>query len=486
MPLPRVRVRKVNGQTGVTRPGKSGILAIIAPSQSGTLNQVATFAKKSAAASVFGTGPLAEYAAHVLDVVGKQVVLLRADAATAGSYGTPVYTGAGTSVVTPDVATVKPLDDFEVLIEFLKAGTIGVAGITYRWSLDDGETNSAEIALGTATSFTIANTGVKIALAAGTILAGQTMRVRAFGPQLDNSNLAAALEALRISRAVFEGILVAGESTPTMVSTLQTWITAREAEGRWYHGYVNARYREAGETDAEYDDDLSAAYASVATDSICVGADGGYVPSSLPSGRRYIRPVALGLAARAMASDPKVMPSKVSDGPLDGWTINDERDNPIFHDENVAPGLSDHRFTTFRSIDGETGVYINLPLLFSAEGSDYVYLPHVRCMNIACDLTAQVLRKKLSSDQRKNAQGTILEEDAQRIERSVQTPLDGQLKRPARVSDTGFNLSRDDDASSNAGVTLTGEVWIQPLIYVTDFDIEAKFLSKPVAVSAGG
>ncbi len=484
MPLPNVTLVKKNGQTGTARPSATGILAIIACANAGSFNAPSSHTKNSLAYAEFGDGALAEYGAHIMSATQKQVLLVRANATGVGAYGTPVQTGAGTSVLAVNTATLKPFDDFQVLLTFVTGGTRGTAGITYTYSLDNGLTASAVQALGVATSITIPNSGVTIDLGAGTVLAGQTFAVTATGPTMANADLSAALEALRVSRASFEGILIAGTTDATMLATLQAWITAREAEGRFYHAYVNTRFRGAAETSAAFKTVLDGIYGAVAAPSVLVGADGGRIPSVLPGGRTFVRPVALAVAARAMAIQISKMPSYKADGPVSGWSITDSRDNLLFHDENAFPGLSDSRFTTFRSFNGSTGVYINLPLLFDAVGGDYVFLPHVRVMNRACDLVRQNLELQLSSDQRKGSNGRIVEEDAARIESSNAKILTKQIKEPGFCSDTGFLLSRTDDATSNAGVTLTCELGILPLLYVTGFNVEAKFITKAFSVAA--
>ena len=482
MTLSDVKITKVDGQTGVISISAEGILAIIGPSEKGTAAQPAGYTKAATAFTVYGNGALVEYAAYELDVTQNQVLLVKCAPTTPGSFGTVSFVGTGTSVVSGDTSAVSPLDDYDVLITVVAGGTIGVSGATYTYSLDGGLSVSPITALGAASSISISNSGVRLALASGNLVAGDVVSVRAVGPVMSDSDVAVALEALRLSTASFEGVMITGTTGASGVQALQSWLDARESEGREYHGYANTRMRNAGESDATYKGVLDGIYGAVAAPSVTVSADGGRVLSLLANRRSYVRPTALFLASRAMAGDISIMPSRVSDGPLKGVSIIDSRGTPAFHDESQNPGLATSRFTVLRTRNGRTGVYVELPYLFSAVGSDYVFLPHVRVMNRACAIARSALTGELSTGKQKGADGKILESEAQRIDSTVKAPLFAQLKSPKRVSDTGFVLSRTDDVSSNSGATLHGDVWIVALIYVTAIEVQAKYLSKSISV----
>lgn len=82
-------------------------------------------------------------------------------ATTTGSYGTVDSTGeTGTAVVTAHSAT-KPFGTYHARLKVVNGGLIGTAGITFQWSLDDGRSYSVTTALGTATTYTIPNSGVQ-------------------------------------------------------------------------------------------------------------------------------------------------------------------------------------------------------------------------------------------------------------------------------------------------------------------------------------
>lgn len=470
--IPNVSFQKVDGNTGVVKPSPAGICAIIAPSSSGTAKVPSGHTSKAAAFAEFADGVLYELAAYVLDVAKKPVVLIRAEAATAGAYSAVSHAGAGTSVAS--AGGTEPIDDFEVIVEILTGGTVGTAGIVYRYSLDGGESWSGKIALGVANAIVIPRSGVTIALAAGTVLANQTEKVTTTAPQMSNTNLTDALEALRQTTMQYEEILVAGTATATTVATLDLWLSGLEGTGLFKSANCNARYRtRASETEATYRAAMETAFGSAASIRVRVGADGGEVPSA--RGLVQQRPTALALVARLMASDISVDPAWVAPGPITGFSIVDDRGNPKFHNEALNPGLDDLRLVTLRTIYGREGVFINNAPIISSTGSDYVYAQHARVMNRACELAFAALTTRLSQGVAKDTKtGFILEEEAAEIEAGVQAVIDTEMK--GQVSGLVFRLRRDDDLGSNAGATINCELGVAALAYVKKFAVKAAYV----------
>lgn len=477
--IPSVAVSKSDGNTGVVRPSSDGILAIIAPCQSGTTNQPSSFTRQDLALAAFGYGKLTETAAYHLAVSKKPVVLIRGTGSATAANGTTTNVGAGTSVVS---ASGVPLDDYLPIITIVAGGTIGAAGITLKHSLDGGVNYSGTIALGTAVTFTIPNSGIIFAFAAGTLLAGQTASFLPTGPRLTNADLVAALESLRTYGGRYESILVTGmDITATDVATLDLWLSAREAEGKYKTAVVNTLPRTSAQTEAQYLTAMTTAFAAASSTRVMVCADAGEVVSVLRGGILR-QPVSMGLAARGMLYDISVDLAYVANGPIAGYTISDVRDNPKYHDEALYPGLDDIRLATLRTVPGRNGAYCNNPVLISPAGSDYVYWQHARVMNRACEITFELLTNRLSQGVNYSlTTGFITEEDASEIEGLVNAELGRQLK--SRVTDSRFIINRTDDLRTMGGATLNCELQIAPLSYVKKFAVNAKFV-KTITVSA--
>ncbi len=476
--IPNASVTKSDGNTGVVAPSSRGIFAIIAPSSSGTQNQPTSVTKPSLAASTFGVGVLVEYAAHMLEVSGKPVVLVRATATTAAVYGAVALTGTGTSV--PTAGATAPYDDFDVLITIVNGGTRGTDGITYTWSLDGGTNKSAVTALGTATSIVIPNSNVTIQLGVGTLVAGDTITVKTTGPRLTSGDISTALESLRVSSLQWEFAVLGGhEAVKATVDTLDAWLAAREAEGRFRGFMVNARMKNAGETEAQYLTAMNTAWSATSSIRGLVCADGGDVASSVP-GRGLVlkRPTVLALAARTMKLNYGVDPAYVALGAVNGFGLSDAQGNPKNHDESFYPGLDALRLVTLRSFERRNGTFITNANSIATAGSDYVWVQHIRTMNRACEIVYDILLGQLSRGVHKNpklgplGQVYIAEEDAQEIDSLANQALN-ELR--GQVSDLRFTLSRTDDIGSNGPTTLNGDVEVSALAYVKGFAVNATF-----------
>lgn len=477
--IPNVVINKKDGNTGVVRPSAVGVLAIIAAAAQGPMTP-GSFTRQSDMVTTYGGGKLPDYAAYVTSVTGKPVVLLRCATSTAATYGTITETGAGTSAIT--AGGTAPIDDYSVVITWIAGGTIAAAGITYTYTLDGGEIVSAVQALGTANTLTIPNSGVSIALGAGTILAGQTTTFTTTGPQSTTSDINAALEALRTTRLSWESLLLdVGPATATTVTTVDTWLLALEGAGVYKDAYLNSRLKNAGESEATYQTAMATAFSASSSINLYVGTDGGFVVSPL-TGLTQVRPTSLGMAARAMSVPIGVDLARVSDGPIPNFSIDDQNGNPVRHDEALYPGLDDLRLSPLRSFEeDENGAYINNANVLSPPGSDYVYVQQNRCMNAFLTAVRASLVRQLSQSARKDpATGFILEKDAARIEGLANTA--GAKAVKGQVSGSQVTLSRDDDVSSNAGAIITATAALSSLIVIKGFAVTAVYV-KNISVS---
>lgn len=479
MTVPNVAITKLDGNTGVVAPSSKGICAIIAPCASGTAAQPTSVTKAALALATFGNGALTEFAAYMLAITKLPVVLIRAAASTAATYGTIALTGTGTSV--PSSGATAPLDDYpNIIITVVNGGTRGSAGITYTYSLDGGNTTSSVQALGTATSITIPNSGVQIALATGTLVTGDVITAAVTGPKLTTSDITTALEALRTSALPWECVLIAGhDAVQATTDALDAWLSAREAEGRFRFFICNARMKNAAETEAAYLTAMTTAWASAASIRGCVGADGGTLVSSVP-GRSYVlkRQTSLALAARTMLNAYGRDPAYVADGPVSGFKLPDANGNPLNHDENYYPGLDAIRLVTLRTFDQRQGTFITNANVISTTGSDYVWIQHVRTMNRALEIAFGILTGQLSRGIDKNPKlgptGQVYgaEKDLLRIEAKVNAAIN-ELR--GQVADLRFTLSRTDDLGSNGPANLTGDMQLVALAYVKSFLVNAAF-----------
>ena len=499
-PIPQAPITKQDGNTGAVTPATTGILAIIAFSLAGVANVAQSYGRYTDIQQTNGLGPQVDFAAYFMNTAKKPVVVVTPTCTTAGVYGSITKTGTGTS--TPTAGGTAPCDDFQVQVKFPAGGTIGVTGITYQYSLDGGNNWSGILALGTATTITLLapplpglSTGVSFTLGAGTIVANDSFTCVTTRPQMQNSDLVTALEALRTTKLPWDNVLIDVDASSTMVATVDSWLSGLNALGVYKFAWMNTRKKNrpvpATETDATYQTAMSTLLATTSTINVDVGTDGGDLPSPV-TGLVIPRPTSLAVATRKMQYGLGVDPAFVGNGPIPGFQIRDSSGNLKWHDEDPAsgnPGLDAQRLSTLRSIPGKQGVYVTNAHILSASGSDYIWDQHAVCMNAACNLAYQLLTDILSKGVNKNPPDPttnkiyILEADAKSIEDHINPQLQAALNK--QVVAVQFNLSRTDDLSSNSSSSVTAELQIVALAYIKNVATTAKFV-KSITVSTAG
>lgn len=482
MSQPRVTQTELDGALGILPPSSGDLLAVIGVSSSGPVDTPATYGRVKDLEADFGVGPLVEAAARHIETTGNPVVVVRTGDTTAGDYGAIDDDDvAGTSAITETAAT-EPRDDYEVVVEIVNGGTIGVAGITYRTSLDGGRTWGPTTALGTATALAIAGTGVSFDLAAGTLVAGDTWSVRTTAPAPNATELGAAIDALRLSAVAWELLHIAAPLDATLFDAVETAFAALATAGKYRAWIGSVRMPAEGESEATYLSDLSTVFGAKSTKvgELCAGAC--KVVSSV-SRRTYRRPVSFVVASREAAVAQHINIADINLGPIVGCSIRDVNGNPDEHDESINPGLDDARFTVLRTWEGIAGVYVNRPRIFSSEGSDFDIMPKRRVMNLVRRATRTYLQRRLNQPILVDREtGFILEEEAQEIEAGGNAALAAVLSGSPKASGWSMVLSRTDNLLSTKTLTVTDRV--VPLAYVEFIEESIGFENPALQVQA--
>lgn len=400
----------------------------------------------------------------------------------------PVPSSAGQLVLdmdgtsTPTIASgTHPNDDYEVFIAIVSGGTIGVAGITYKWSLDRGRTMSAETALGTAAYLIIPGSGgVRVNFGAGTLVAGDTIAFPTVAPCWNNTELGLALEALRSTAVSWELAEVIGPITADAFDVIDLKFAGMFAAGKYHAWLGSVRMPIGSESEANYLSSVNGAFSGKATvfGVLCAGAD---KMTSSVTGRKYRRPAAWVYAAREASVSEEINTADVNLGTLVGVSIRDANGNPDEHDESNNPGLDDARFTVLRSWDGIEGVYVNRPRLFSPTGSDFQLLPHRRVMNIAhAGLRLYFIRRLNKPVLVDKTTGFILEAEALEIESGALAIMRSLLLAKPKASAVMFTLNRTDNLLSTK--TMGGQARIVPLAYPETITLDVGFFNPALQV----
>lgn len=490
MPIPQVNLTLLDGALGVIPSSVAGHVAVIAgPSSTGTLLTPAAFARPRDVETNFGYGPMVDLACAAIGRTGKPAVVVRMDTTSDGAYGSVDTTNVdGTSVPTADT-DYKPYDEYEPYVIVVTGGTIGVSGITYKWSLDGGRTLSGETALGTDAYIRFPSGNVAFDLAAGTLIAGDYFFCRTTPPTPDSSDFADAMSAIGEMAYDWDFATFATNVDATQAGAIDTWLSGLwDSDAKHKAARVCARTPTVGESEATYLASLAADFASFASTRMTVTAGYCEFTSSATGARKYRRPAGWITTCRALSKQIKPWKNdlgQVDLGNLGGDVkIRDASGNRKagLHDESIDPGLDALGFETLTSLPGFKGAYITTPRVMANVGSDYYLWQYAAVVNRAADAASRRLlarcRKYIFVDK---TTGYITSTEARDINKEVESEVRNAVGDS--VSALSFAVGQADNLlAQNAHVT--GDLRIVPLAYPAGFDVTIGFVNPATGVTA--
>lgn len=483
MTQPAVNITEIDGALGILPETAGRLLAVVGVSSAGTADVPATFARVSDLVAAFGYGPMVEAAAYHIVNTGRPVVVVKTGNSNPGTFPagtTTVFTGTGTSVITVDDTNTDPYDDLQFYFKVVTGGTIGTAGITFQWSLDNGRTLSPVTDLGTATTFVFPESGgAEIEFAAGTLVAGDTATFRGDAPLWNSTEVGTALDALFNSAVNWEIAEIVGNIDATSFDVIDPKFSAGLTTGKYHSWYGHIRMPNLAETSAAY---LTAASALLSAKSTVFGGitAAAAKTSSGVSGRSYRRPPSFAVASREQFNTEEINIADVNLGTLPGISILDANGNPEEHDESVNPGLDDARFTVLRTWPGIQGVYVNRSRIFSAAGSDFNIFPKRRVLNLGHVALRNYFTRRLNQPIEVDpATGFILESEAQEMETGGKVSMESLLLAKPKASGVEVTISRTDNILSTG--TITGTARVTPLAYAETINLEFGFTNPALA-----
>lgn len=431
---------------------------------------------------------------HVVDVSSTTVFSLPGVAGAgggAGAAGTVTKTGvrsyqasgaaiaAGTSQPT---ITGTPVDTFRVRWKWVLGGTRGAAGATFKYSLDGGASYSAELQIGTATSYVIPNTGLTINFSAGTWIAGDEYRFNTVEPKWAAGGVTDAIEALGAISQKFRLIHLIGDLSASDAVTFDTDLEGLATQYRYVGllGHARDADFDAAEDETAWSDDIKDDFSSFTSTRVSVTA-GHYQVSSPIDGRKYRRPLSFPAAARLMGRPIQEHAGRVRTGALKGVAIPSDSDTVklaldahVYHDERNTPSLDVGRFFTARTRIGRPGLFVKSPRMMSSPSSDYQIWPHRSVIDKACDITYEVLVDVLNDDlQLDPTTGFIVEKEAKAIESRLRSAFRDGITSKRAASAVNATISRDDNIITTK--TLTAAIRVVPKGYVEGIDASVGF-----------
>lgn len=403
--------------------------------------------------------------------------------------------GTGTSEIT---VTGTPKDDYYAKVVTVTGGTIGVAGIIIKISLDAGRNFGPNIALGTASTYVIPNTGVTLNFSAGTLVSGDYATFSTIAPATDTAGISACLTALLASPYAVAGwgsMHIVEKLSGANCSTVQGYLNTLAT------GYVYTRamvatvdasppaiYGGTAQTDAAWVSALQTDFSAVDAKRICANAGYYNTPTAFPNSAAgspsYRRPLSFSLAARQVTIPPQRHAGRVRDGSLQTIIVNpttDPSDGFVYHDERLNPGLDTARFCSARTRIGLPGYYIVNPNLMSPVGSVFTMLPLGNVMDVACTIAHLVGQQEINNDIRLNSNGTIYENEALAIENVMYGNIKAQMIDTAEISAAVVTVDRTNNILATSIVKIT--ITITARGYVLEEQITIGF-QNPFAAGA--
>jgi len=476
MSLPDVTISITDNALGLSAPATAQT-ASIGASSLGTVNTVYAFSDPTTVNSTLGVGPLAEEVVYKL-VVGGGIVLAVPATHTASTPSAVTHTGTGASVMTVTTDTNAPYDAYEVVVTIVLGGTNPAAGTaTYKYSLDNGRTQSAVYTMPTSGVIDLDVTGLNLTFSAASLVAGDTYVFTAAEPTISNADYTTAHTALTADPRFWKHVHLIGSKanitdTVTHAGVVQGLMAANVTAKRYTRAILDA----ASGTDAA----LIAAVTTLSADRVDIGAGFARITSPM-TGWQFNRSVGWLEAARRHQVPRSEDSGAVATGPLAFV-------QSISRDERTTPGLDDARFTTARTIVGRTGFYLTQGRLFAPVGSDFSLIQYGEVMDLACQSGYDELIETLNAVVRVNpagvspplVAGAIDERDAGKLEAKLLTRLRTDLIAPQLIVSGSVLINRQQNVLSTGIIKY--KVRILPFGY-SKF-IEAEFGFENPAIQA--
>lgn len=319
--------------------------------------------------------------------------------------------------------------------------------------------------------------------------AGDLFTFSTSGPAWSNSDLTAALDALRGDPASdWEFFHVIGPSTSSVFALVIAQINLMRNDGRFVWAMLEARDQNSGETELQWMTAIKADFAaSVAPEGqIVVVAGYGYLTSAV-NGSVYWRSLAQTVAARVTnTADYAEHWGRIKSGPLAGLVAGPDGRTIVSHDERKTPGLAQARFITVATVVGQKGYFVGdpakyEPATFAQSNSDYRKAMFMRVAFRTAGLAVQIGSEILGDKVETNKNGTINDRFARETELLWIKLLKNQLV-PADLQDLDVKIDRTVNIKTAQRVPT--KIIMDSYAYAEQVDFQIAFLN-PNLVTVG-
>lgn len=448
------------------------VITGIAIGGSGAANTVLSIGRKSDVRSILGYGPLAEDVALALDTRGGPIFCVKHTPASAALSGAAT---TQTGSVSPPSVTVSgtPTDRFNLLVTVVVGGTRGTA--TFKFSLDAHDANAAPFTQSdvraTAATYVIPNSGLTIAFATGTYVAGDTYALSCTPPEPTTTDLATVAALLAADPALDVHLWLLSGSQPDNVTgaAVAAALGSDAAALTTTYRFVRA-FCDIGSVDTA--SNIHTEDSTWTNTRVCPGYGFVLRASSLPYEGFSNRKISCisGIAIRAMSVPISSDMARFADGP-------DEGVSKIYFDELYDQRLDTDGVSGMRTWPGKAGFYIAGGKLKAPFGSNFTDVQFGRIMDVACKTTYEAQLPFVADSFRTKTDGTgqIDDRDAATAELGVTDALANELTRQENARGTaghvsGFSYHIDRTINMITSGQLVSTVAITPLAYAKDIE----------------
>jgi hypothetical protein len=386
------------------------------------------FASTKGLLAQHGYSPAVDYSSMHFEETKKPIIFVGIPSATAGTVTGDDTDVTGTSAVTVAGGSNGVLEEVDASLTVVKGGTIGTDGITAYLSLDGGRTRKL-IRLGTAVTYVIPYVGITLSFAAGTLVAGDVYVFTSTAPMWDGAGLTSARTALAAQLKLARSWVIIGDvSNATLAGNVTTEANAYEtASDRYVYARVNTRGQNDGETMSVYVAAMATALAAVDGQKRIDISIGRARKLSPVTGWLFRRPAMWAFSLREYQHDLQIPCWRKSDGPLDGWSLEDSDGNIAEFDERVDGGALANRFSCMRTYsNGPRGAFGALSMTRAIEGSLLSRTHNMSVANLACTIAQAETENAIG-------QVLVLKSDGKAEESSL-TVIEGRVNSQLEVS----------------------------------------------------
>ncbi|MDO4720474.1 MAG: DUF2586 domain-containing protein [Peptostreptococcaceae bacterium] len=409
-----VHARIKDGGLGITQLQGEGVHFKIGPGSKnhGKILTITAFMEPEAIAARVGDTPLYHAVMDSLAMGCRMIHVIPVNASTEGSISQVKKTMTGQGSV---FVEGKPINDYEVTLEFLDSGGFNEA--TYSFSLDgDNFTAKRSVPLDGVIDLGI---GVTVRLSehsekAQSFLAGDKIEFSCIAPKMSNQDVLTAVRMLKSTKLNFEYAHIVGESKKPLWAAMA--VEAQEFFDKWKKPIFfvfEAADKTEQQTLDEYTQALLTEKSNVVSWNIQVTAN--RVEFTAKDGK--IRNTPLSNIVCGLYSRAKVNTSigKVEEFPLNGVL----KLLPEGIDDYIEI-LDEAGYTTARQYLGLEGFYISNARSFANPVSDYIWMEHVRTVYKAI----RMVRRQALYKMHMEIDPSEMETEVIALEKFLEIPLD--------------------------------------------------------------